>query len=87
MNEHNYMTIKISAKPYNGFQHKIKTEIFKKMSSTEIIEETKNVMKSFFKQHNLIELEQGVDKLNLHGHDDIPYNRPIIYLCDSNHGN
>ena len=36
MNEDNYITIKISAKTYNGFQHKIKTEIFKKMSSTEM---------------------------------------------------
>ena len=46
----------------------------------------KNIMKSFFYKHNLFSLEKGVDELDLHFHDDIPYNRPIVYLCDDNHG-
>ena len=37
-----------------------------KMSETDIIEEMKVFMKTFFKIHNLEELKQGVDNLNLH---------------------
>ena len=85
MEEDEYMTIKINAKIYKGFQHKMKLEIFKALSIQEVIYVMKTIMKSFFNQHNLYSLEKGVDELELHFHDDIPYNRQIIYLCDDDH--
>lgn len=81
-----YITIKINAKIYKGFQHKMKREIYNALSLKEVIYVMKNIMKSFFKEHNLCSLEKGVDELELHFHDDIPFNRPIIYLCDDDHG-
>jgi len=82
-----YITIKINAKIYKGFQHKMKREIYNALTLKEVIYVIKNIMKSFFNENNLSSLEQGVDELELHFHDDIPYNRPIIYLCDDDHGN
>ena len=85
--ENNFTTVKVIAKTYKGFQYKIKNNKFIKMNFDEIVNETKTVMKSFFKQHNLTDLENGIDVLEFHFHDDIPFNRPIIYLCDNDHGN
>lgn len=86
MNE-DFIIIKITAKIYHGFQHKMERSIFNALSFEEIVNEMKTVMKSFFHEHNLYSLEEGVDSLKLsHFHDDIPYNRPIVYLCDDNHG-
>jgi hypothetical protein len=83
----NLITIKILAKPYNGFEYKISKKNFHKMSNFEIIEDVKIHMKKFFTNpYDLAILRDGVDKLDLHLHDDIPYNRPIIYLCDDTHG-
>ena len=80
-----YITIKIDAGIYKGFQHKMRLEIYRQLSPQEVVYVMKNIMKSFFKEHNLYSLEKGVDELKLHFHDDIPYNRPIIYLCDDEH--
>lgn len=82
-----FIIIKITAKIYHGFQHKIERSRFYSMSFEEVISEMKGLMKSFFHEHNLYSLEKGVDSLKLsHFHDDIPYNRPILYLCDDDHG-
>lgn len=81
-----YITIKINASIYKGFQHKMKREIYNALSLKEVIYVIKIIMKSFFHENNLYSLEKGVDELELHFHDDIPYNRPIIYLCDDDHG-
>jgi hypothetical protein len=87
VNEDDFITIKISTKIYTGFSYKIPKEIFMQMNTEEIIKEVKMYMKNFFTTpHDLYFLREGVDKLELHMHDDIPYNRPIIYLCDSTHG-
>ena len=51
------------------------------MSEKDIIEEMKVFMKTFFKIHNLEELKQGVDNLNLHIHGKITIGE-TIYLCD-----
>jgi hypothetical protein len=82
-----FITIQISAKIYAGFQYKIPKEIINNMTSEEIIKEVKIHMKNFFTNpYDLYLLREGIDKLELHIHDDIPYNRPIIYLCDHCHG-
>ena len=51
------------------------------MSEKDIIEEMKVFMKTFFKIHNLEELKEGVDKLNLHIHQKITIGE-TIYLCN-----
>ena len=82
-----FITVKVCAKLYNGFEYKIEKEKYKKMNFKEIVDEVKTYMKNFFTNpYNLYELRDGVDKLDLHYHDDIPHNRPIIYLCDDCHG-
>ena len=86
VSESEYITIKINANIYKGFQHKMKREIYNALSLIEVIYVMKIKMKSFFHENNLYSLENGVDELELHFHDDIPYNRPIIYLCDDDHG-
>ena len=86
-NEDDFITIKISTKLYAGFTYKIPKETFKQMNIDQVITEVKIHMKNFFTTpHDLFLLREGVDKLELHVHDDIPYNRPIIYLCDNEHG-
>lgn len=74
-----FTIINISAKIFSGFQYKIPKEICKNMEINEIILETKNYMKNFFKIHNMWILEKEVDNLNLHCHN-IDYNN--LYLCD-----
>jgi len=76
------MTIlQISAKTYWGFRVDISKEDISFLTIDEIILHVKNQMKSFFKLHNLLELKEGVDNLNLHIHNyDIQ--DPVIYLCD-----
>ena len=80
-----FITIQISAKIYAGFQYKIPKEIINNMTAEEIIKEVKVYMKNFFTNpHDLYLLREGIDKLELHIHDNIPYNT-IIYLCDHCH--
>jgi len=87
MCEIEFITVQISAKIYSGFQYKIPKDIFNNMNFDEIVKETKDYMKLFFKQNNLYLLADQIDNIGeLHFHDDIPYNRDIIYLCDSSHG-
>ena len=87
MSQSEFITVQISAKVYAGFQYKIPKDIFNTMNIGEIINEITVYMKNFFKTHNLYLLERGVDEMSgLHFHDDIPYNRDIIYLCDHCHG-
>jgi len=82
-----FIIIKITAKIYHGFQNKMERSRFNSLSFEEVVSEMKTVMKSFFRENNLLSLEKGVDSLQLsHFHDDIPFNRPILYLCDDDHG-
>ena len=76
----------ISASVYWGFQVKIKKSKVKELadkSTDDLIKYIKNDMKTFFKNHNLLELSEGIDKLRLHFHEDIcVLNKDIIYVCD-----
>ena len=82
-----FITIHVRAKIYHVFQYRIMKKKFIKLTVDEIINEVKTYMKNFFTNpHDLPILREGIDKLEFHMHDDIPYNRPIIYLCDSSHG-
>ncbi len=82
-----FITVKVRARPYSGFEYKIPKNICYKMSSQEIIKEVKTYIKNFFTNpYDLPFLREGIDKIEFHIHDDIPYNRPIIYLCDDEHG-
>jgi molecular chaperone GrpE (heat shock protein) len=51
------------------------------MTNNEIVEQIKKEMISFFKKHNLEELKEGVNNLNLHIHGPISFG-DIIYVCD-----
>jgi hypothetical protein len=83
--ESNFIIIKISAEMYSGFTYKIPKAIFNIMTPKEIIKETKTYMKNFFQTHDLYLLKDGVDALELHFHDDIPFDGDLIYLCDHCH--
>lgn len=73
--------IQISANIYNGFSIDIDNKRLSNMSEKDIIDEIKNIMKVFFLLHNLYELSNGVDNLNLHIHQDIIPSE-IIYVCE-----
>jgi hypothetical protein len=77
----NYTKVQISAPTYWGFNIDFPNNKIITMSEKDIIEETKVLMKKFFKIHNLEELKEGVDKLNLHIHQTIIIGE-TIYLCD-----
>lgn len=81
------LLVKINCKIYKGFMYEIPNDKATKMSSMEIIDEVKNYMSDFFKYNNLVYLSENIKTVDFHIHDDIPYNRNIIYLCDDTHGN
>ena len=78
------VTIQISSKIYWGFKHYIDKKRINFMIYEDIIIETKQKMKQFFEENNLLELKEGIDKLNLHIHDLVGQlsDNNIIYLCD-----
>ena len=80
-----FIIIQISAKMYSGFKYKIPKEIYKHMTIDEVIKEVKIYMKNFFNNYDLYILKDGVDSLELHFHDNIPFDQDIIYLCDDDH--
>jgi hypothetical protein len=76
------MTIlQISAKIYWGFKIEVTKKFIVSNNIDDIILHMKTQMKKFFKLHNLVELLEGVDNLNLHIHN-YDVEDPIIYLCD-----
>lgn len=81
------VNIQVSAKTYWGFRTQIKTELFQNLPSHRIIEIVKTEMKSFFRLHNLKELEEGVNKLDLYLHRNETEIGPdnIVYACDHKH--
>lgn len=80
-----YTTIQVSATTYWGFKMHIETEKLLVMNKKEIIEKLIEVMKTFFYEHNLMELAEGVDNLNLHIYQNILENP--IYACEHKHKN
>ena len=87
MSEIEFLTIKLSCEIYNGFTYKIPKNIASNMSGIDIVEEVKIYMSNFFNTHNLNYLSSHIKTVDFHIHDDIPYNRDILYMCDSSHGN
>ena len=83
----NNLLIKMNCKIYKGFMYEIPSDKANKMSSMEIINEIKNYLSDFFKYNNFTYLSENIKNVDFHMHDDIPYNRNIIYLCDDTHGN
>jgi hypothetical protein len=81
MNSDENIILQISGPIYSGFQYKIPKSYIMYMTSDEIIKEIKIYMKNFFKSYNLYILEEGIDKLNLHIHEDISIDKDIIYIC------
>ena len=79
--ETQFITIKISDPIYWGFTYKIPLEYALSVEKQVIVEEMKKYMKNFFASHNLINLQEGVDKLNLHLHQEITNTNTEIYIC------
>jgi len=73
--------IQVSAKTYWGFNIEIPNNKLYLMTNIEIVEEIKKKMITFFKNHNLEELKEGVNNLNLHIHGPISLGQ-TIYVCD-----
>jgi hypothetical protein len=73
--------IQVSAKTYWGFNIQIPNNKLYLMTNNEIVQQIKKEMISFFKKHNLEELKEGVNNLNLHIHDPISFG-DTIYVCD-----
>ena len=88
---YDYILFQISANIYWGFQIKLKRYLVKELisnSNDKLIKYIKNEMKSFFKNNNLLELNEGIDNLQLHFHynmDEILESKEIIYVCDHCH--
>lgn len=76
-----FTKIQVSAKTYWGFNIEIPNNKLYLMTNNEIVEQIKKEMISFFKKHNLEELKEGVNNLNLHIHGPISFG-DIIYVCD-----
>ena len=76
-----YTKIQVSAKTYWGFNIEIPNNKLALMTDIDIVEEIKKKMIAFFKKHNLEELKEGVNNLNLHIHDQISAGQ-TIYVCD-----
>jgi len=77
------ITLQISAKIYWGFNIKIERNLLNEMTHKQVIDYMKIQMKDFFQYHNLLELKEGIDELNLHIHGNFDFNNVnILYLCD-----
>ena len=77
-----FIIFQISSEIYSGFQYKIPYDICKNMSNEDIIKEIKTNMKHFFTfPHDFYLLRNGIDNLQLHIHDDRPFNiDEIVYV-------
>lgn len=83
-----FVTFQISDKIYWGFRHYILRERLLDMSDQvrkTVIKEIKAHMKIFFADNNLLQLSDGVDKLNLCFHENILPQTRIIYICTHCH--
>jgi hypothetical protein len=83
--ETQFITIQVSAKTYWGFKYKVPMIYALNVTSETLAKETQIYMKNFFDLHNLQELKEGVDKLNLHIHSSISETDTIVYACDHTH--
>jgi hypothetical protein len=50
-------------------------------SSEYLVQHLKTHMKNFFSSHNLQELKEGIDKLDLHIHHNIQQSDKVVYAC------
>lgn len=79
--ENQFITLQVSAKIYWGYQYKVPLMYSLSVTSETLIHELKIHMKNFFSSHNLEELKEGVDKLNLHIHQEINTHSTVVYVC------
>lgn len=78
-----FLKIIISDPIYWGFTYIIPLEYALSVNGNVIVEEMKIYMKNFFNSHNLLYLKEGIDKLDLHLHQDIKNTDKVIYMCTS----
>jgi hypothetical protein len=85
--ETHFITIQVSAQTYWGFQYNVPLCYALSVTPESLVKETTTHMKNFFETHNLQELKDGVDKLNLHFHQAITQSDSVVYLCNHIHDN
>jgi hypothetical protein len=79
--ETKFLTITISDPIYQGFTYKIPLDYALNVDKSTIVNEMKKYMKNFFGSHGLNRLQEGVDRLDLHLHQDINSINTEIYMC------
>ena len=79
-----FITFQISSDIFGGYQYKIPKMNIKMMTNDEIIAEVKISMRNFFESHNLLQLKDRIDKLQLHIHSDNSEEN-IVYICNHDH--
>lgn len=84
-NEEKLQTIRVqvSAPVYWGYSMDFEVEHLNQLTPEQVIQEVKRCMASFFRQNNLLELAEGVQRLELHVHQSIRGLAPgsTIYVC------
>jgi hypothetical protein len=84
MNNEVFVKIQVSAPVYWGYSFEIEASRLQHMTRDDIINELKQHMHAFFRENNLLELAEGVPRLDLHIHGDIRQvagNGNTIYVC------
>lgn len=84
--ETHFITIQVSAPLYWGFKYKIPRQYVLNTKHEDLINELKQYMTNFFTTHNLVELAEGVSKLNLCIHQNLlKLDFDVIYACSECH--
>lgn len=79
--DNKFINITVSDPIYWGFKYIIPLDYAMNVTKDILVDEMKIYMKNFFGSHGLVYLQEGVDKLNLHLHDDIKYTDTVVYMC------
>ena len=75
------INITVSDPIYWGFTYKIPLDYAMNVNKDILVDEMKQYMKNFFGSYGLVYLQEGIDKLNLHLHNDIKETDTVVYMC------
>ena len=81
-NDTKFVTIQVSAPVFWGFRYRVPLDYALSVTTECLAAEVKIYMKNFFELHNLQELKDRVDRLNLCIHQEIKSSDNIVYICD-----
>ena len=81
-NDTKFVIIQVSTPLFWGFRYRVPLDYALSVTNDSLAVEVKTYMKNFFELHNLQELKDKVDRLNLCLHQQIKYSDTIVYICD-----